>query len=153
MAGNTTVSKDCRSAVDRLHEVMKQLDLAKLNLDHKERRYTIAVAFLSLWIGFAVADFVAAATVVYTVGPVTGLTPDRVFLTPDGAIFMNFTWFGLGLLISFIFALVSLGYGLVCSWSRKSARNAIRMLNTQLKDAKSAIVQGCPVELWYSGEA
>jgi hypothetical protein len=132
---------------------MKQLDLAKLDMDHKYKRYTVAVAFLSLWIGFAVADFVAAATVVYTVGPVTGLTPEQVFLNPDGAIFMNFTWFGLGLVISFIFAVFSLVYVVVCSWSRRSAREAVRTLNAELKDAKSAIVEVCPVELWYSGEA
>ena len=150
---NAVVSKKCRDAVNRLHEVMKLLDLAQMNLNHKERRYTIAVALLSLWIGFAVADFVAAATVVYSIGPVTGMTPEDVFWNSEGGVFMTFTWFGLGLVISIVFALLSLVYSVVCSLSRGVARKEIKEMYEKLKAAKSGIVEACPMELWYSGEA
>ena len=147
------VDRGCRDAVDGLHEVMKLLDLAKINLGYKDKRYTYAFAFFTLWIGFAVADFVAAATVVYSIGPVSGISPEHVFLTPDGGIYMNFTWFGLGLVISVVLSLASLLYCLVCFWSRRGARKEVKELNEKLKEAKSAIVEACPTELWYSGEA
>ena len=147
------VDRGCRDAIDGLHEVMKLLDLAQINLVYKDKRYTIAFAFLTLWIGFAVADFVAAATVVYSIGPVSGINPEHVFLNPEGAIYMNFTWFGLGLVISFVFSLVSLCYCLFCFLSRRAARGKVRDLKEKLKEAKSAIVETCPTELWYSGEA
>jgi len=44
---------------------MKLLALSQIDLAHKEKRFTVAVALFSLWVGFAVADFVSAATVVY----------------------------------------------------------------------------------------
>lgn len=147
------VDENCRNAVDGLHEVMRQLDLAKINLGYKDKRYTLAFAFFTLWIGFAVADFVAAATVVYSIGPVSGINPEEVFLTPDGGIYMNFTWFGLGLVISLVLSLVCLCYCVICFWSRRGARKEVNDLNGKLKEAKSVIVAACPTELWYSGEA
>ena len=147
------VSKDCREAINRLHEEMKLLELAQINLDHKDKRYTIAVTFLSLWVGFAIADFVAAATVVYSMGPVVGTAAEHVFRNPEGGVFMNFTWFGLGLVICIAFALLCLCYSVVCSLSRRATRKELIEINQKLKDAKSAIVESCPMELWYSGEA
>lgn len=150
---NVDVNKNCREAVNRLHEVMKLLDLARLNFEHKERRYSWAITLFSLWIGFAVADFVAAATVVYSVGPVTGMEPVYAFWNPEGAEFMNFTWFGLALIISIAFALLTLCYSLVCALSLRAARREVKEMNHELKNAKSSIVEVCPMELWYSGEA
>lgn len=147
------VSRNCRDAVNRLHEVMKLLDLAQIDLGYKEKRFMIAITFFSLWIGFAVADFVAAATVVYSIGTATGMKPEHVFWNPEGAVFTNFTWFGLGLVVSIAFALISLSYTVVCSLSRRAARKKVKELNEKLKDAKSAVVEVCPVDLWYSGEA
>ena len=147
------VNKDCRDAINRLHEVMKLLDIAQINLNHKEKTYMIAVTFLSLWVGFAVADFVAAATVVYSMGHATGMKAEHVFWSPEGGVFMNFTWFGLGLIICFAFALLSLCYVVVCSLSRRAARKKVKEMNEKLKDAKSAILEVCPMEFWYSGEA
>ena len=149
----TVANRSCRDAVKRLHEVMKLLDIAKMNLGFKEKRYSIAIAIFSLWIGFAVADFVAAATVVYTIGPVTGMEPEHVFWNPEGADFMNYTWFGLGLVVSIAFSLLSFCYSVVCSLSRKAARKKVKEMNEKLKDTKSAILEVCPMELWYSGEA
>jgi len=149
----TVANRSCRDAVKRLHEVMKLLDIAKINLDFKERRYSMAIAIFSLWIGFAVADFVAAATVVYTMGPVTGMEPEYVFWNPEGADFMNFTWFGIALIVSVAFSFLSLCYTVVCSLSRKAAREEVKEMNETLRDAKSAILEVCPMELWYSGEA
>lgn len=146
-------TKKCREAVNKLHEVMKSLDLAHLNVQHGERRYSTAITLFSLWIGFAIADFVAAATVVYSVGPITGMEPIYAFYNPGGAEFMNFTWFGLALIISVVFALVSLCYTLTCSVSLRSARNRLRETHQELKNAKSCIIEVCPIELWYSGEA
>jgi len=132
---------------------MKLLDLSRMNMEHKEKRYMIAFAFLSLWIGFAVADFVAAATVIYSMGHVSGMKPEYVFWNPEGGVFMNFTWFGLGLVVSVAFALLALCYAVTCSLSRRKARKKVKELNEKLKDAKSAILEVCPMELWYSGEA
>ena len=42
------VDRGCRDAVDGLHEVMKLLDLAKINLGYKDKRYTYAFAFFTL---------------------------------------------------------------------------------------------------------
>ncbi|MDH5447422.1 MAG: hypothetical protein OEY24_01080 [Candidatus Bathyarchaeota archaeon] len=151
--GKITVSRNCREAVDRLHETMKLLDLSQIDLAHKEKRYVIVVAIFSLWIGFAIADFVSAATVVYSVGPVTGMKPEYVFWNPEGGIFISFTWFGLGLIVSIVFSLISLCYSVVCSFSRRAARRELKDLNVKLKEAKSVIVEVCPMELWYSGEA
>ena len=148
-----TVSRNCRDAVNRLHEVMKLLDLAQIDLGYKEKRYTIAITFFSLWVGFAVADFIAAATVVYSMGAAVGMKPEHVFWNPEGAVFTNFTWFGLGLVVSFAFALLALSYMVVCSLSRRAARRKVEEMNEKLKDAKSAIPEVCPMELWYSGEA
>ena len=39
------ISKNCRDAVKSLHEVMKLLDLAKIELGYKEKRYSLAIAF------------------------------------------------------------------------------------------------------------
>jgi len=147
------VSRDCRDAVNRLHEVMKLLDLARINLNHKDKRYVIAIAFFSLWIGFSIADFVAAATVVYSMGPLTGVRPEDAFWDPEGGIFMSFTWFGLALIVSIAFSILSLCYSVVCSLSRRAARKKVKDLNEKLKDAKSVIVKVCPMELWYSGTA
>jgi len=66
---------------------------------------------------------------------------------------MNFTWFGLGLLISFVLPLFSTCHILSCSLSRKNARRKVKEMNERLKDAKSSIVEICPMELWCSGEA
>lgn len=151
--GKLTVSQNCREAVDKLHETMKLLDLSRIDLTHKEKRFTIAVALLSLWIGFGIADFVSAATVVYSVGPVVDMKPENVFWNPEGGVFMKFTWFGLGLLISIVLSLLFFFYSLLCSLSRRNARKKVKEMNQQLKDAKSAIVEVCPIELWYSGEA
>ena len=151
--GKLTVSQNCREAVDKLHETMKLLDLSRIDLTHKERRFTIAVALLSLWIGFGIADFVSAATVVYSVGTVVDMKPESVFWNPKGGVFMNFTWFGLGLLTSFVLSLLFFFYSLFCSLWRRNARKRVKEMNQQLKDAKSAIVEVCPIELWYSGEA
>jgi hypothetical protein len=129
---------------------MKTMDLAQIRLDYKDKRFTIAVTFLSLWIGFAVADFLAAATVVYSVGSVAGIKPEYAFWSPEGRVFMNFTWFGLGLLISILFTVLSLLYSLVCSLSRRAARREVINLNEKLKEAKSSVVEVCPIELWYS---
>lgn len=150
---NVAVSRNCRDVVNRLHEAMKVLDLAKMNLAYKEKSYTIAVAFLSLWIGFAVADFVAAATVVYSIGPVVGMKPEHVFWSPEAGVFMNFTWFGVGLFVSIASTLLALPYAVFCSLSRRVARKKVKEMNEKLKDAKSAILEVCPMELWYSGEA
>ena len=147
------VSRNCRDAVNRLHEVMKLFDLAQIDLDYKEKRYTIAITFLSLWVGFAVADFVAAATVVYSIGTATGMKPEHVFWNPEGAVLLNLTWFGLALIITIAFALLSLSYSVVCSLSRRAARKKVKEMNEKLKGAKSAILEVCPAELWYSGEA
>lgn len=149
----TVVSKNCRDAVKRLHEVMKLLDIAKIDLNYKEKRFSIAIAFFTLWIGFAFADFVAATTVVYTIGPATGTKTENVFWNPEGADFMNFTWFGLALVISVAFSLISLYYSRACSLSRTAARKKVKEMNETLKEAKSAILEVCPMELWYSGEA
>jgi len=132
---------------------MKLLDLSQIDFTHKEKRFTIAVALLSLWIGFGIADFVSAATVVYSVGPVVDMKPENVFWNPEGGVFINFTWFGLGLLISIVLSILFFFYSLFCSLSRRNARREIKEMNQQLKDAKSAIVEVCPIELWYSGEA
>ncbi len=148
-----TVSQNCREAVDKLHETMKTLDLSKIELEHKEKRFTIAVALLSLWIGFGIADFVSAATVVYSVGSVVNMKPENVFWSPEGGVFMSFTWFGIGLLISIVLSILFFFYSLLCSLSRRNARRKVKEMNQQLKDAKSAIVEVCPIELWYSGEA
>jgi hypothetical protein len=149
----TVANRSCRDAVKRLHEVMKLLDIAKMNLGFKEKRYSMAIALFSLWMGFAVVDFVAAATVVYTIGPVTGMEPEYVFWNPEGADFMNFTWFGIALVVSIAFSVVSLCYTVVCSLSRKAAREKVKEMNETLRNAKSAIIEFCPMELWYSGEA
>ncbi len=148
-----TVHLKCRQAVDKLHETMKLLELSRIDLTHKQRRFTIAVALFSLWIGFGIADFVSAATVVYSVGPVVDLKPENVFWNPEGGVLLNFTWFGLGLLISSVLSLICSIYSVLCSLSRRNARREVKELNQQLKDAKSAIVEACPMELWYSGEA
>ena len=147
------MSRDCHDAVNRLHEVMKLLDLAQLSLDHKDKRYMIAFASFSLWIGFAIADFVAAATVVYSMGTIIGIKPENIFWNPEGGVFMNFTWFGLGLVVSVAFILLALCYTVVCSLFRRKARKEVKEMNEKLKDAKSAILEVCPMELWYSGEA
>jgi hypothetical protein len=149
----TVASRSCRDAVKRLHEVMKLLDIAKIDLGFKEKRYSMAIAIFSLWTGFAVADFVAAATVVYTTGPVTGMEPEYVFWNPEGADFMNFTWFGIALIVSVVLSFLSLCYTITCSLSRNAARKKVREMNETLRDAKSAILEVCPMELWYSGEA
>ncbi len=149
----TVANGSCRDAVKRLHEVMKLLDIAKMNLGFKEKRYSMAIAIFSLWIGFAVADFVAASTVVYTTGPVTGMEPEYVFWNPEGADFMNFTWFGLGLVLSIAFSFLFLCYTVVCSLSRKAARKKVKEMSEMLREAKSAVLEVCPMELWYSGEA
>ena len=149
----TVVNRDCRDAINRLHEVMKLLDITQINLNHKEKNYMIAVTFLSLWIGFAVADFIAAATVIYSMGHAAGIEPEHAFWNPEGAVFMNLTWFGLGLIICLAFALLSLAYSVVCSLSRRAARKKVKEMNEKLKDAKSAILEVCPMEFWYSGEA
>ena len=151
--GNITVLQNCREAVDKLHETMKLLEFSRIDLTHKEKRFTIAVALFSLWIGFGIADFVSAATVVYSVGPVVGIKAENVFWNPEGGVFVNFTWFGLGLFISIVLSLLCLFYSLLCSLSRRDARRKVKEMNQQLKDAKSAIVDVCPIELWYSGEA
>lgn len=151
--GKIIVHQNCREAVDKLHEIMKLLEISRIDLTHKEKRFTIAVALFSLWIGFGIADFVSAATVVYSVGQVVGLKPENVFWNPEGGVLMNFTWFGLGLLISIALSLLCLFYSLICSLSRRDARKEVKKMNQQLKDAKSAIVEVCPIELWYSGEA
>ncbi len=149
-----TVSESCREAVDRLHETMKLLDLSLIDLAHKERRFTIAIALFSLWVGFGIADFVSAATVVYSIGQVSGMRPEHVFWNPeDGGVFINFTWFGLGLSISIVLSAVSLCFSLISSVSRRSARRRVKDMNEKLKEAKSGIVEACPIELWYSGEA
>ncbi len=150
---NVAMNSKCREAVNQLHEVMKSLDLAHLNVQHNERRYSTAITLFSLWIGFAIADFVAAATVVYSVGPVTGMEPIYAFYNPNGAEFMNYTWFGLALILSIAFALVSLVYTVACSLSLRAARNRLLKTHQELKSAKSSIVEVCPMELWYSGEA
>ena len=150
---NADVNRNCRDAVNKLHEVMKLLDLAKMNLEYNERRYSTAVTLFSLWIGLAVADFVAAATVVYSIGPVTGMKPEFAFWNPEGAEFMNFTWFGLGLVLGIFFALISLCYSVACSLSLRATRKKVREMNEKLKEAKSSIIEACPMELWYSGEA
>jgi len=147
------VSKNCRDAINKLHEIMKSLDLAKMNLEHKDKAYSIAIASFWLWIGFAVADFVAAATVVYTMGPVTGIKAEDAFWVPEGGIYMNLTWFGLGLVVTVAFTLICLCYLVICSLSRRAARRKVKEMNEKLKDAKSAILKVCPMELWYSGEA
>jgi len=148
------VSKNCRDAVKRLHEVMKLLDIAKIDLGYKEKRYSIAIAFFTLWVGFAFADFVAATTVVYsTIGPVTGVKTENVFWNPEGADFINFTWFGLALVISVAFSLFFLYYSRTCSLSRTAAREKVKEMNETLREAKSTILEVCPMELWYSGEA
>jgi hypothetical protein len=147
------VNKNCRVAVNKLHEVMKLLDLAQLNLSQKEKRYMIAFTFFSLWIGFAVADFVAAATVVYSMGDVIGIRPENVFWNPEGGVILGFTWFGFGLVVSFAFILLALCLTLFCSLSRSKARKEVKEMHKKLKDAKSAILDVCPMELWYSGEA
>ena len=85
------ISRNCRNAVNKLHETMKLLDLSQIDLTYKEKRFTIAVAILSLWIGFGIADFVSAATVVYSVGPVVGMKPENVFWNSEGGVFSNFT--------------------------------------------------------------
>ena len=113
------VSENCHDAVKRLHEVMKLLDMAKIDLGYKEKRYSIAIAFFTLWVGFAFADVVAAATVVYSIGPATGVRTENVFWNPEGADFMNFTWFGLALVISVAFSLIFLYYSRTCSLSRQ----------------------------------
>ncbi|UCE96552.1 MAG: hypothetical protein JSV51_02840 [Candidatus Bathyarchaeota archaeon] len=151
--GKVAVSKSCREAVDKLHETMKLLDLSQIDLTHKEKRFTIAMAVLSIWIGFGIADFVSAATVVYSVGPVVDMRPENVFWNPDGGVYMNFTWFGLGLFFSVVLSLVFFIYSLFCSLTRRNARKKVKEMNQQLKDAKSVIVEVCPIELWYSGEA
>ena len=151
--GKMTVRQNCREAVDKLHEAMKLPELSRIDLAHKERPFTIAVALFSLWIGFGIADFVSAATVVYSVGPVVNMKPENVFWNPEGGVLMNFTWFGLGLLISIVLSVLFLFYSLICSLSRRNARRKVKDMNQQLKDAKSAIVEVCPIELWYSGEA
>jgi len=71
---------------------MRLLDTAQINLDHKEKTYTIAFALFSLCAGFMGADFVAAATVVYSVGPLTGMKAEHVFLNPEGGIFRNLAY-------------------------------------------------------------
>ena len=149
----SAVRRDCHVAVNRLHEVMKLLDLAQLSLDHKDKRFMIAFTFFSLWIGFAVADFVAASTVVYSMGDIIGIRPEHVFWSPEGGVFINFTWFGLGLVVSVAFILLALCFTVFCFSSRRKAREKVKELNEKLKDAKSAIVEVCPMELWYSGEA
>jgi len=147
------VSKNCRDAVKRLHEVMKLLDLANIELNYKEKRYSLAVAFFTLCVGFVFADFVAAATVVYSVGSATGVNPETVFWNPDGADFLNFTWFGLALVISVVFSIIAIYYARMCSLSRTVARKEVKEMNEELREAKSAILEVCPMELWYSGEA
>ena len=147
------VSKNCRDAVKRLHEVMKLLDIAKIDLGHKEKRYSIAIAFFTLFVGFTFADFVAAATVVYSIGPVTGVETENVFWNPEGADFLNFTWFGLALVITVAFSLISFYYSRTCYLSRTAARKKFKEMNETLRQAKSAILEVCPMELWYSGEA
>ncbi len=147
------VSKNCCDAVKRLHEVMKLLDIAKIDLSYKEKRYSIAIAFFTLWVGFAFADVVAAATVVYSIGPVTGVKTENVFWNPEGADFLNFTWFGLALVISVAFSLFFLYYSRTCSLSRTAAREKVKEMNETLREAKSSILEVCPMELWYSGEA
>jgi hypothetical protein len=151
--GKMTVHQNCRDAVDKLHETMKLLELSRIDLAHKDKRFTIAIALFSLWVGFGIADFVSAATVVYSVGPVVGMKPESVFLHPEGGVIVNFTWFGLGLLVSVALSIFCLSYSLLCSRSRSNARRKVKEMNQQLKDAKSAIVKVCPIELWYSGEA
>ena len=147
------VSKNCRDAVKRLHEVMKLLDLAKIELSYKEKRYSLAIAFFTLCVGFAFADFVAATTVVYSIGTATGVNSETVFWNPEGADFLNFTWFGLALVISVVFSIISLYYARICSLSRTAARKKVKEMNETLREAKSAILEVCPMELWYSGEA
>jgi len=147
------VSKNCRDAVKRLHEVMKLLDIAKIDLGYKEKRYSIAIAFFTLWVGFAFADFVAATTVVYSIGPATGVKTENVFWNPEGADFLNLTWFGLAIVISVAFSLFFLYYSRTCSLSRTAAREKVKEMNETLREAKSTILEVCPMELWYSGEA
>lgn len=147
------VNRNCHDAVNQLHEAMKLLDLAQLSLDHKEKRFMVAFAFFSLWIGFGVADFVAAATVVYSMGTVIGIKPENIFWNPEGGVFINFTWFGLGLVVSFAFILLALCFIVFCFLSRRKAREKVKEMNEKLKDAKSVIIEVCPMELWYSGEA
>ena len=147
------VSRNCHDAVNKLHEVMKLLDIAKIEWGYKEKRYSLAIAFFTLWVGFAFADFVAATTVVYSIGPTTGVKPENVFWNPEGADFMIFTWFGLALVISVVFSIISLYYARTCSLSRTAARKKVKEMNETLREAKSAILEVCPMELWYSGEA
>lgn len=153
MKKEVPVSKNCRDTINKLHEIVKSLELAKVNLEHRDKAYTKAAAFLWLWIGFAVTDFIAAATVVYTISPITGIRVEHVFWNPEGGVFMNFTWFGLGLVVSLAFALISLCYVVICSLSYRAARKKIEEINEGLKKTKSAILEVCPMELWYSGEA
>jgi hypothetical protein len=52
-------TKKCREAVNKLHEVMKSLDLALLNVQHNERRYSTAITLFSpLFLACAVSLFV-----------------------------------------------------------------------------------------------
>jgi len=146
-------SKNCRDAVKRLHEVLKLLDIAEIDFGYKEKRYSIAIAFFTLWVGFVFADVVAAGTVVYSIGPATGVKTENVFWNPGGADFLNFTWFGLALVISVAFSLFFLYYSRICSLSRTAAREKVKEMNETLREAKSAILEVCPMELWYSGEA
>ena len=124
-----------------------------MKLDHKERTYMTAITFFLLFAGLAAADFLAAVTVVYSMGPSIGMKAEYVFLDPEGGVFSNFTWFGLGLVVSVALTLVALCYCLVCSLSFKAERKKVEGMNEKLKDAKSAILEVCPMELWYSGEA
>ena len=124
--GKVTVSQNCREAVNTLHETMKLLDLSQIDLNYKGRRFIIAVALLSLWIGFGIADFVSAATVVYSVGPVVDMKPENVFWNAEGGVFINFTWFGIGLLISIVLSLLFFFYSLLCSRSRRNARRKVK---------------------------
>ena len=149
----TEVNSTCRDAVNRLHEVMKLLDIAKLELDYKETKFTTAYTIFLVFVGLAAADFLAASTVVYSIGPTVGMNAENVFWDPVGGVFMDLTWFGLGLVIAIAFALLTLCYSMVCSLSRRATRKKVIEMNKKLEDAKSAILEVCPMELWYSGEA
>lgn len=149
----TLISENCRDTINKLHEIMKLLDLAKINLEHKEKAHTKAVASLWLFIGLAITDFIAAATVVYTMGPITGIKAEHAFLNPEGGVYMNFTWFGLGLVVTLALTLISLCYAVICSLSYRAAKKKVKETDEALKDTKSTILEVCPMELWYSGEA
>ncbi len=141
------VSKNCRDAINKLHETMKSLDLAEMDLGSKDKAYTRAISFLLIWIGLASAVFVAAATVFYSMGPITGIKPEHAFLNPEGGVYMNFTWFGLGLIVNFAFSLISFCGVVVCYLSYRAAGKKVKEINEALKDAKSAILEICPVEV------